>query len=148
MRSIAPALRPKGFTLLETVVSLTLFATAGLALYALFNTNLLALNRVADVAKQEPVVTYAMQRLATVNPWQQQQGRFAYDGFDVVWQARLAAPVRQGQSAFGQLGDYDIGLYDVDIEVRERDRLLGVWRMRLIGHDNVRGLPAGEFPLF
>ncbi len=135
--------RPTGFTLLETIVALTLFATAGLALYALFNTNLITLGRVADVAKQEPVVVHAMERLATVNPWRRQRGSFSYQGFDIDWQARLAAPVRQGQDAFGQLGDHDIGLYDVDIEVRERGRLLGTWRVRLLGHDNVRGLPPG-----
>lgn len=140
--------RRAGFTLLETIVALMLFATAGLTLYALFNTNLLTLGRVADVAKQEPVVLHAMERLATVNPWQRQQGSFSYQGFDIDWQARLAAPVRQGQDAFGRLGDYDIGLYDVDIEVRERGRLLGRWQVRLLGHDNVRGLPPGLLPPF
>lgn len=140
--------RPAGFTLLETIVALTLFATAGLALYALFNTNLLTLGRVADVAKQEPVVIHVMEHLATVNPWQAQQGSLSYQGFDVDWQARPAAPVRQGQDAFGRIGDYDIGLYDVDIEVRQRGRLLGRWRMRLPGYDNVRGLPPELLPPF
>ena len=142
--AISPT-RARGFTLLEAVVALVVFAAAGGALYGLFSTNLLTLGRSGDVAAQTPVVRHALARLAAVNPWQQQQGEFAVEGFDVAWRAQLAAPVRAGQAAFGS-GDYDLGLYDVEIEVFQRGQRLGLWRTRLVGYDKVRGIersPSG-----
>ena len=135
----APPARARGFTLLEAVVALVVFAAAGGALYGLFSTNLLALARSGDVAAQTPVVRHALAHLAAVNPWQQQQGELAVEGFDVAWRAQLAAPVRTGQTAFGS-GDYDLALYDVEIEVFQQGQRLGVWRTRLVGHHKVRGL--------
>ena len=135
----APPTRARGFTLLEAVVALVVFAAAGGALYGLFSTNLLALGRSGDVAAQTPVVRHALARLAAVNPWQQQQGEFAVEGFDVAWRAQLAAPVRTGQAVFAS-GDYDLGLYDVEIEVFQQGQRLGVWQTRLVGYDKVRGI--------
>ena len=131
--------RARGFTLLEAVVALVVFAAAGGALYGLFSTNLLALGRSGDVAAQTPVVRHALARLAAVNPWAQQQGEFVVEGFNVAWRAQLAAPVRAGQTAFAS-GDYDLALYDVEIEVFQQGQRLGVWRTRLVGYDKVRGL--------
>ena len=39
----------RGFTLLEAVVAMAIFAGAGMALYGLFNVNLLSLGRAQDV---------------------------------------------------------------------------------------------------
>ena len=135
---ISPA-RARGFTLLEAVVALVVFAAAGGALYGLFSANLLALGRSGDVAAQTPVVRHALARLAAVNPWQRQQGEFVVEGFDVAWRARLATPVRAGQGAFAS-SDYDLGLYNVEIEVFQRGQRLGVWQTRLVGYEKVRGL--------
>ncbi len=136
--------RRKGFTLLETVVAMALFASAGMVLYALFNSNLIALNRAQDVTRQAPVVRQAMERLSAVNPWWHNEGRFEIDGFAVAWTASLVAPVRQGQSKFGELADFDIGLYDVEFQIRDQSRLLGTWRMRVVGYEKARGLISEE----
>ena len=50
----AAARRSKGFTLLETMVALVVFAAAAMALYGLLNSNLIALARAHDVARQAP----------------------------------------------------------------------------------------------
>lgn len=130
-----------GFTLLEAIVSLVVLAVAGGALYGLFGTNLLSLGRSGEIAVQDPVVRHALARLAAVDPWRESQGAFAHDGFEVAWQARLAAPVRQGQGPDGA-GDYDLGLYDVEFAISKEGRRLGVWRTRLVGYHNARGLTA------
>lgn len=129
--------RSAGFTLLEAVVALVVFAAAGGALYGLFNTNLLALGRSGEVAAQTPVVGQALARLAAVNPWHESEGEFVVEGYQVAWRAHLAAPVRQGQSPLG-IGDYDLGLYNVQLEIFQRGRRLGVWQTRLVGYDRVR----------
>lgn len=138
------ARRRAGFTLLEAIVALVVLAVAGGALYGLFGTNLLALGRSGEIAAQAPVVRHALARLAAVNPWQESEGAFAHDGLEVAWRARLAVPVRQGQGAEGA-GDYDLGLYDVEVAVFKAGRQLGVWRTRLVGYHNARG-PIGELP--
>lgn len=130
--------RGTGFTLLEAIVALVVLAVAGGALYGLFGTNLLALGRSGELAAQAPVVRHALARLAAVNAWQEPRGAFVHDGFDVAWQARLASPVRHGQARFGT-GDYDLGLYDVEVAVSRQGRRLGVWRTRLVGYHKARG---------
>ena len=42
--------RRAGFSLLETVVAMAVFAAAGTALFAFFNTNLIALGRVESTS--------------------------------------------------------------------------------------------------
>lgn len=146
-----PKSRHRGFTLLEAAVALALFATVGMALYTLYNTNLITLLRVQDSSRQVPVVRHAIEYLATVNPAEQQEGEFAFNGFDVRWQASLVEPTRKGQNAFGLVGYYDIGLYDVRFEITEearpdgRVRPVGSWNLRLVGYEDVRGPPPELF---
>ena len=137
--------RPLGFALLEAVVALAIFAAAGMALYGLFNTNLIALHRAGDVSRQLPAVRHALEHLATVNPYRQGQGELLFDGYEIAWAARPVEPVRQGLTSFGTVSDFDIGLYDIEVEVRQRGRFLGVWRTRQVGYEKVRGL---QEPLF
>ena len=143
----APGRSPAGFTLLESSVALAVFAIAGMALYGLFNTNLIALNRAEDVSRQTVVVRNAMDYLSSINPRYRPTGEAELGGADVVWNATLVEPVRRGQNTMGWRADYDIGLYEVEFEVRQEDRSLGTWRLRVAGYEKVRGIIPGE-PFF
>ena len=134
----AKAFGRRGFTLLEMVVALLIFAAAGMALYGLLNTNLITLTRVQDVFRQAPAVREAMERLATVNPWREDEGQFEVDGFEVAWAARLVEPMRQGQTAFGVPGPFNVGLYEMEFELRQEGRAIGTWRMRQVGYEDMR----------
>ena len=136
--SVAKAFGRRGFTLLEMVVALLIFAAAGMALYGLLNTNLITLTRVQDVLRQAPAVREAMERLATVNPWREDEGVFEVDGFDVAWTASLVEPMRQGQTALGVPGPFNVGLYEVEFELRQEGRAMGTWRMRQVGYEDMR----------
>ena len=127
-----------GFTLLEAIVALTIFSAGALTLYGLFNTNLIALQRVRAVSAHMPAAQRAVAYLSAVNPRQQDNGRLEFDDYEIVWSARLLEPVRQGQNALGRMGDYEIGLYRVEFTVSERDRPVGTYRLRLIGYEKVR----------
>ena len=127
-----------GFTLLETIVALVIFAGAGMALYGLFNTNLITLTRVQDVSKQMIVVQHAVERLSSMNLQGEAAGQIEIDEFDVIWSARLVEPYRQGQSVQGYLGYFQVGLYRVDFEVRDRLRSLGTYQLRMVGYEKVR----------
>ena len=132
-----------GFTLLEMVVALLIFAAAGMALYGLLSTNLITLTRVQDVLRQTPVVREAMERLTTVNPWREDEGQFEVDGFEVAWTARLVEPMRQGQTALGMPGPFNVGLYEVEFELRQEGRAIGTWRLRQVGFEDMRGPAPG-----
>lgn len=134
-----------GFALLEAIVAIVLFAAAGMALYGLFNTNLISLLRVHDVSREAPVVRYAVEQLQAIDPRAIDAGRFEVDGFDVTWTARLVEPVRQGQNSLGVLGDFEVGLYEIEFEVAEAGRPLGAWRLRHVGFEKVRGFAPEGF---
>ena len=140
---VAKACGRRGFTLLEMVVALLIFAAAGMALYGLLNTNLITLTRVQDVLRQAPAVREAMERLATVNPQQQDEGGFEVDDFEVAWTARLVEPMRQGKRPLAYPGPFNVGLYEIEFELRREGRAMGTWRMRQVGYDDVRERAPG-----
>jgi len=133
-----------GFTLLETVVALAIFAAGAMALYGLFNANLIALSRVQAAAEHLPVTRAAIEALATVNPWHQSQGAFEIDGYQVNWSARLIQPIRHGHTNPGTMGSFDLGLYEIEFAVSNDGRQLGVWQMRSVGYERVRGLSPAD----
>ena len=137
-RSMRCASRSQGFTLLETMVALVIFTGAAMALYALFNTNLIALTRAHDVSRQTPAVRHAVEHIASINPREAGDGRIELDGLDIVWSATLVQPPRQSQTLTGGRGYYEIGLYEIEFTMSDRGRRLGTWRMRSVGYEKVR----------
>lgn len=131
-------LRIAGFTLLEATVALTIFAAGGMALYGLVNSNLAGLGKASDVSRREPAVLSAVEHLSSINIREQPTGQLRAGGFDIAWSSSLAEPVRQGQSAPGYIGNFEIGLYDVDIELSRNGLLDGTYRLRLAGYRQVR----------
>ncbi len=121
-------------------MALAIFAAGGMALYGLFNNNLIGLGKAADVSRREPAVLAAVEHLASINIREQPAGRLEIGGFDISWSSSLVEPARQGQSVSGHLGDFEIGLYDVDIELARDGRPDSAHRMRLVGYQRVRGL--------
>ena len=127
--------------MLEAAVALALFATVGMALYGLYNANLITLLRVQDSSRQVPVVRHTMEYLSSINPAEQQSGELSFDGFDIRWQADLIEPMRKGQNVLGSVGAYELGLYEARFDIAEGERPVGTWRLRLVGYKNVAGLP-------
>ena len=120
------------------MVALVVFAAAAMALYGLFNTNLIALARAHDISRQVPAVRNAIEYVSSINPREQGAGRVELGGVEVSWSSKLLQPVRQSQSALGGLGHFEVGLYEVELTLRDGERSLGTWRMRVVGHEKVR----------
>ncbi len=127
-----------GFTLLEAVVAMAIFAAAGMALYALFNANLISLGRAQDVTGQVPTVHRAMEYLSAIDPAQQPVGQIELDGYDVTWSARLMEPVRDSQSVQGYRGYHELGLYEITFDINRLGDLVASHRLRAISHRQVR----------
>ena len=132
--------RSEGFTLLEAMVAMVVFSAAAMALYGLFNTNLVALGRTHDVARQNVAVHHAVEYLAGLNPHDEVSGQMSVDGIEIAWTARLLEPARQSQTATGERGYFEVGLYEVVFEPIEKGKSLGTWRLRVPGYTKVRGL--------
>ena len=130
--------RVAGFSLLEATVALAIFAAGGMALYGLFNSNLVGLGEAADMSRREPAVLAAVEHLSSINIREQPAGQLEVGGFDISWSSALVEPVRQGQSVAGFLGDFEIGLYDVDIEVSRDGLPDSAYRVRVVGYQKVR----------
>ncbi len=109
-----------------------------MALYGLFNNNLIGLGKAADISRREPAVLRAVEHLSSINIREQPTGQLEIDGFDMAWSSNLVEPVRQSQSTAGYLGSFEVGLYDVDIALIRNGRPDGTYRVRLAGYQNVR----------
>ena len=138
-----PAMPGRGFSLLETVVAMALLAATGMALFGLFNTNMITLTRAGDVSAQVPVVRHAMEKLTAINPAVAQEGRFAVGDHEVRWTAELVEPMRSSQSPIGDRGPYLVGLFDLEFRVYRQGDQLGAWRMRHVGYRDLRA-PASS----
>jgi len=128
----------QGFTLLEAIVAMVILTSASLALYSLFNTNLITLGRVQQVSSEVPLVEQATQHLLAMNLTQAAAGEFEVDGARVVWSAELLEPYRQSQNVRGFIGYFQLGLYTVEFAISNKNELLGSYTLRLVGYEKVR----------
>ena len=127
-----------GFTLLEAVVAMAIFAAAGMALYALFNANLISLGRAQDVTAQLPTVHRAMEYLSAIDPAQQPTGQIELGGYDVTWSSQLMEPVRESQTAQGFRGYHELGLYEITFDITQLDELVASHKLRVISQRQIR----------
>ena len=133
-----PRRQQAGFTILEAIVALVVFASGALALYSLYSVNIDALLRSGEVTRQVPLVSRAAERLAALNLVGEASGEFAIEGVRFVWSAKPIAPPREGQSSLGLLGSHRLQLFELTFTASEQGRLLGEYRIRLAGHQLVR----------
>ena len=133
-----PRRKPAGFTLLEAVVAMSIFAAAGMALYALFNTNLLSLGRAQDVTAQLPTVYRAVAYLSAIDPAQQPTGQIELDGYGVTWSSRLMEPVRESQTAQGFRGYHELGLYEITFDINRLDEVVASHKLRVVSQRQIR----------
>lgn len=127
-----------GFTLLEAVVALVILSTSGMALYGWLNTSLSGLNRVQDTVELRQVMEELDSYFATLNIQAEVQRDMRVNEYDISWQAILVEPGQPGRSGAGTLGRYELGLYDVAVQVYKGQRAVGEYRTRLVGYRRVR----------
>lgn len=131
-----------GFSVLEAIVALAVFAGGAMAFYSLYSTNVTTLVKASEAVRQAPLVRQAAERLAVMNLTAEAEGEFEVEGMRFNWSARRLGDYREGQNDTGILGSFRLGLYEVDFTASEGARELGRYRLRLVGRQLVR--PAFE----
>ena len=132
-----------GFSLLEAIVAMVVFSMAAAALYGWQATNLQSMQRADAHAQHNALVRSALGVLAQVNPMQDPSGsrplgQFSRGELSVAWKATAVQPVKPGVTAVGAPGIFDLGLYQMDVQVLDDKRAVTTFQVRQVGYKQVR----------
>lgn len=128
----------QGFTLLEAVVALVLIATTGMALLDWVNNNLMNLNRMQAMQQRNEAIRGALVFMESVNPLEHPEGSQAIGVYTFTWQAQLVEPAKDGVSFTGDVGFYQLGLYDVQVTISINNQMITQFMVRQVGYKQVR----------
>lgn len=133
-----PVRIPRGFSLLEAIVALTILATAGMALFAAMSQSVQMVSRAENARLADSAVRNAAAWMETVNPMETPQGEQQLGEVTLRWSAQLVEPERDAMTGYMQPGLYRLGLYDVRMELLQDGRPLTETVLRRVGYRQVR----------
>jgi len=133
-----------GFTLLEAMVALVIFSISAMGIYSWINTNLIALNKLSNLAANEFVVNSAIERLKLVDMTKETEGAFDVDSYHVDWRSQLVEPWRNGVAMSGAITIYDLALVDVQLFISKNGVEAGHFSYRNTLYKQVRQPPKQE----
>lgn len=132
-------MKAQGFSLLEVIVALVLITSTGMALFSWMNTNTMSLQRVQFVQQRNIATRNALMYINTINPSQTPQGSTTLGSYIVNWSSRVLEPPKDGMAHTGGQGFYQVGLYEVAVEVQDLDKqVLANFTVREVGYVQVR----------
>ncbi len=126
--------RVRGFTLLEAIIALVIFAMGAFSLYGWLSTNLITLDRARSGSEALVVKQSALELLRDVNPMLTPSGEREAGTLQVQWTAEPLQPTRRGSSQIGGPSRYEVGLYQMQVRVRDGGREVGEFSLRQLGY--------------
>lgn len=129
-----------GFSLLEAIVALTILATSGVALFSWFSVTYDGLIRVQEIQARHQLMDDLHAYFSTLNIQNETSQQMQVNGYGVTWSAELVEPKQVGRSNVGGDSNFDLGLYVVEIEIQQDDRLIGKYETQLVGFQKVRSI--------
>lgn len=137
MRPSDPTAR--GFTLLEAIVALTILAAAGLALFAAMSQSLQMVQRAQLSRAEDGAMRNALAWSERINPMEQPDGEQDLGGeWRLRWESEPVEPPRDGETGYLHPGLYEIGLYDLDLQLWRQGELQREATIRRAGFRQVR----------
>lgn len=128
----------RGFSLLEAIVALAIVATAGLALFAAMNQSIQMALRAENARKIDTAMRNALAWMEVVNPAQAPTGEKQLGGLQLRWASEPIEPPRDATSGYLQAGLYQVGLYDVTVDVSSDEGVAASFHLRKVGYKQVR----------
>ncbi|MFN7520968.1 MAG: prepilin-type N-terminal cleavage/methylation domain-containing protein [Lysobacteraceae bacterium] len=130
--------RQTGFSLLEAIVAMTMFAMGAVALYALQAQSVRSLQRVAERQAYVAAVDAALPLVEDLNPMREPSGTRRVADLEVRWTSTPLEDPRPGRTAVGLESLFEVGLYAVDVEVRRNSEPRARFNLRRVGYRQVR----------
>lgn len=128
----------QGFSLLEAIVALAIVASAGLALFAAMSQSVQMVRRAERVRQADTAARNALALMETVNPALDPTGEKRIGALQLKWHSTPVEPPRDVMTGYLQAGLYQVGLYDITLDVHAADDVSTTLRLRKVGYKQVR----------
>jgi general secretion pathway protein I len=106
-----------GFSLLEAIVALVVFASVGSALYAWIAVSLNGVARIEASRERDEAIQAGLAMIEHVNPMLKPQGQVEAGHYRVSWQSEVIEPPRDGLTPNGGASLYRVGLWRLQVAV-------------------------------
>ena len=128
----------RGFSLLEAIVALAILAAAGMAMFAAMSQSLQMVQRAQQAREIDTALRNALAWSTRINPMLQPDGEQALGDWSLRWSAEPVEPPRDGETPSLQPGLYQLGLYDMHLELWRGGSLQRQASLRRAGFRQVR----------
>ncbi|HEY0309783.1 MAG TPA: prepilin-type N-terminal cleavage/methylation domain-containing protein [Luteimonas sp.] len=129
----------EGFTLLEAIVALAILAAAGLALFAAMSQSMQMVRRAQEAREADAALRNAIAWSAVLDPMDEPDGEQPLGGgWRLHWEATLVEPLHDGATGYLQPGLYQLGLYDLRLELARDGVVRREAHLRRTGFRQVR----------
>lgn len=110
-----------GFTLLEAIVALVIFSTAGLALFSWINQNLQVLARAQSVSEATRAKRNVLEFMGDINPMQRGAGSNDFGLYKIAWRSAETIAPHDNSGYPAGIGSFSVALYRTSIDVSRAD---------------------------
>ena len=121
--------RKSGFTLLEAIVAMTVFATSALGLYSWINSMVIGTARFDEIVVETTDVDNAVDYLATLNPMDRPSGTHQMGAVTLSWEGELVEAVKPGN----MVRNHEFGLYEIEVRLMRRGTPEQLFTLRQVG---------------
>lgn len=130
--------RQRGFSLLEAIVALTILAAVGMALFAAMHQSVQMVARAERSRVADSAMRNAMAWVETINPAETPRGEERLGDVIMRWEAEPIEPPRDAMTGYLQAGLYQVGLYDLRVQLLLDGQPLTETHVRRVGYKQVR----------
>lgn len=132
--------RQRGFTLLEAVVAMAIFAIGATAIYSWVNTNMITLARADEVTQRSSAVESAIEFMGTVDPEVQPKGSTQIGDLTINWETAQPQYVKDVLDEVNGKTINQAAIYPSSIILSRTGKIFYRFDMSLIGVKKVRNI--------
>ncbi|WP_052417517.1 PulJ/GspJ family protein [Cellvibrio mixtus] len=132
--------RQRGFTLLEAVVAMAIFAIGATALYSWVNTNMITLTRADEIAQRSSAIESAIEFMGTIDPEVNPSGHMQLGDLIIDWQTAEAQFAGDVLDEVNQKTINQAAIYPSTVVLSRAGKTFYRFNMSLIGIKKVRNI--------